>query len=726
MDRGEQLVEQLFFSNKKQPENFEKFEELLNLFWANKALSFKISSIEVFQKCIELLFDTRYEDARRNALWAKFINVKCEPTFKVESQTDHIILKSLLNRATLSGEQDEWKLVLFFIEAVKICQKLKSQIIATVKELYKENDEIFEEISNFQQLVLLLKLIYLCSTKTDLIELKLTFFLPLKNNHNLTNNLVNIILSNFSKSLTNVYKLKEINYGTTDQIENYNSIELLHTLSSTSPFCLIQSIHNKIYIWGCNNICLVVSKNSFEVVKDLKNNLTLFNKEKGLGMDIITIGKKSNFNADPKRIKWLQFRFSDIQTADNFFYYMTNLPKISKSKTYLRLNYTADYDDDENAAVPSDQTNDATQLQTPEQSGEWDFASSKPCATNNPTVKQSLPAAAAATTTTTITATTTNTAAATGKDKNIRREFDDRQPSLMITKCVHKPKTKNITATSKSIGEKDICLLNTIFGQTNKKPLKKPKLTGDQTSKKNSVTQRTLKIFKPVVEIPTQEPKDADPGENELEKVQPIVENKDTPSSRTRGFHKRENLEKNVTSTPKKKCITKKKLAADKPTFEQEPAAYYEKAHMLKPDQSLDNIIKTSVVKAQNNQPLKLQNNINDSTTILNASSSSFLNKSVESILTESLQKQIFNSIATFSNDLIDKIDLINNELNNKILKELSSKYELLINKLQQDFKNDTEEIISFVSEIKTMLNLPQDQIIKLINEKHFAESHNI
>lgn len=87
---------------------------------------------------------------------------------------------------------------------------------------------------------------------------------------------------------------------------------------------------------------------------------------------------------------------------------------------------------------------------------------------------------------------------------------------------------------------------------------------------------------------------------------------------------------------------------------------------------------------------------------------------------TNQLQEQIYHSVMNFSNELARKISLINGEMNKKIVNELSEKYKTMFQELQSSFQNDVEKITGFVGEIKDMLHLPEEELLKLIRDKQF------
>lgn len=120
------------------------------------------------------------------------------------------------------------------------------------------------------------------------------------------------------------------------------------------------------------------------------------------------------------------------------------------------------------------------------------------------------------------------------------------------------------------------------------------------------------------------------------------------------------------------------------------------------------------------NNNIDTSNTSYDSTTIV-APSSNRTPFSLNNAFTDKLQEQIYSSITLFSNELLRKMDIINKELNLKIVKELSEKYQNLFQELQASFRNDTEEMSNFVSEIQNMLNLPEKELVQFIRTRKFG-----
>ncbi|AAS54750.2 AGR260Wp [Eremothecium gossypii ATCC 10895] len=109
------------------------------------------------------------------------------------------------------------------------------------------------------------------------------------------------------------------------------------------------------------------------------------------------------------------------------------------------------------------------------------------------------------------------------------------------------------------------------------------------------------------------------------------------------------------------------------------------------------------------------QQDMMESTTIVNTSSA------FPCSYTSKLQDQIFSSITAFSGDLTRKLAIINEEMNNKIVHELSQKYQRLFHDLHERFQQDINGMVSMVGEFNELLQLPEDELVKAIRSKQFT-----
>jgi hypothetical protein len=88
---------------------------------------------------------------------------------------------------------------------------------------------------------------------------------------------------------------------------------------------------------------------------------------------------------------------------------------------------------------------------------------------------------------------------------------------------------------------------------------------------------------------------------------------------------------------------------------------------------------------------------------------------------TTTLQRQIYESITAFSTQLVSKIRIINDEINKKVMNDLTNKYETLFGELKDSFQNDVDEMCGFIQDVKGLLNLPEQQLIDYIKRKKFG-----
>lgn len=336
-----------------------------------------------------------------------------------------------------------------------------------------------------------------------------------------------------------------------------------------------------------------------------------------------------------------------------------------------------------------------------------------------------------------------------GMDPESDAQIIERSPSLVITKFettnkgsgfhesgklteIFSKKVKGShikTPQGKSVGLKDIDLLDTIFRS------KVPTAT-----RKKPKRQQRLKNFKPVVDVASQNishPKTRNQKKNSLsiaKRMRPTgLEEQSHGDSKS--AHNEDGLQDHENSDMQER--NKRKLALDgqkdkgealiKKRLKQDSEnarslAAETKCHLQLPELPLN--------KCPNENPEKgidKENNsesLADSTTILgNPFNASQMYIDTNNAFTDRLQEQIFSSITGFSNELIRKMTIINKELNNKIVKELSEKYQRLFLELQLSFQSDTEEMLKFMGEIKEMMNLPEDQLIHVIRDRKFSKS---
>lgn len=85
---------------------------------------------------------------------------------------------------------------------------------------------------------------------------------------------------------------------------------------------------------------------------------------------------------------------------------------------------------------------------------------------------------------------------------------------------------------------------------------------------------------------------------------------------------------------------------------------------------------------------------------------------------TNILQNQIQHSIDQFSKDLITKINLVNEEVNDTMLKPLAAKYQSRLNELQCDFQHDIQDVIVNFKDLFTRLHWKQTDLTQFLQSK--------
>lgn len=317
------------------------------------------------------------------------------------------------------------------------------------------------------------------------------------------------------------------------------------------------------------------------------------------------------------------------------------------------------------------------------------------------------------------------------------RTVAERSPSLIITKFDNKnidnnkvvegstsgksskpPPLPSANTYVKSIGKKDINVLDTIFG------------TSPSHGKRKR--QRELNNFKPVIDVPSQDiPKIQKRSNKKTSKPFVTAKSSSTPKPKydpdPTKFEKKQQMHPPKAPPSKKlKPSTESASEPESPKLPviQEGSPIHQavketaSAPTLEPIQNESPPATTEIPIMNNN--IDTSNTSYDSTTIV-APSSNRTPFSLNNAFTDKLQEQIYSSITLFSNELFRKMNIINKELNLKIVKELSEKYQNLFQELQTSFHNDTEEMSNFVSEIRDMLNLPEEELVRFIRTRKFG-----
>lgn len=318
--------------------------------------------------------------------------------------------------------------------------------------------------------------------------------------------------------------------------------------------------------------------------------------------------------------------------------------------------------------------------------------------------------------------------------KGVDSKTVERSPSLMITKfetnvkisekptVVEKIKTPKIKAVN-SIGAKDISILNTIFGKT------------DSSTHKRSKRQQRLKNYKPVIEVPSQDVpvtevrnlgkkvaviKKNAKGDTKKDTKEDTIEKSKVDLNNEKGkrMRKQEKVEKEM------KMKTRKRVADEKADqLTQEKKQKIKENLAAESPQPSEKHSQSKIESIEN--PTLVNTSLLDSTTMLGNTSvaaPTSLPIPTGNAFTDKLNEQIFNSITHFSNEMISKMAIINKELNHKIMKELSEKYQNLFQELQKSFQHDTEEMLKFMTEIKDLMNLPENELVRVIRNRKFGQ----
>ena len=119
-----------------------------------------------------------------------------------------------------------------------------------------------------------------------------------------------------------------------------------------------------------------------------------------------------------------------------------------------------------------------------------------------------------------------------------------------------------------------------------------------------------------------------------------------------------------------------------------------------------------------------LNSALQESTTIVNSKPpiSVAISADAGSILdphsfTDLLQAQINNSVSAFTSDFTNKLQIVNEELNTKLLNDLTKKYEFAIRDIRSKFEEDTQNILHFVSDLPSLLMLPESELRQRIQD---------
>lgn len=603
--------------------------------------------------------------------------------------------------------------------------------------------------------------------------------------------------------MENLVRLSSVTYGSSSNGSGGKRLRVNE--AQVGPhYCYIQALHGGIFLWDAEGMFLEMDRRRLNITRSSKGKIKIH----FIGDSAKCLNSTSKLWLKMfSTAKWFQLDISDQRASDNFLYEITHVRKISEVQTFLTLNHTDEDTTESNEEVTSKtmqnlqyrpeegllgsserqpesgcRIDKAEQLVTPEHSDakigtdEWDF---------NPSSEQQGTVLSNAQGTMQVTPKqsddlisnsshgeesplvlaqkrrrireTTKTLEMLKKgftltsnppsSKGVEGTNAMRSPSLTITKFepnskvseknqeAEKIKTPKIKAVN-SIGVKDISILSTIFGKPS-----------GSSNHKRSKRQQRLKNFKPVIDVPSQDPplikKNAQrnernvvtrssakvagkegltgQAEGEINKTGEIGTNMPTGERDRASLAKKTELHSAKKDAENKSRKRKAEEKVDQPPSEQRKKIKRTDAAKIAQPKG-DSLLS----KVENIENPSLNNvSLLDSTTMLeNLSYAGQAPLAISSgnSFTNRLNEQIFSSITLFSNEMIRKMAIINKELNHKIVKELSEKYQKLFQELQKSFQSDTEEMLNFMAEIKDMMNLSEDELTQVIRNREFGQ----
>lgn len=584
----------------------------------------------------------------------------------------------------------------------------------------------------------------------------------------------NFVWHKYGTQLENVLRVDNISYGTNVGNSNGSSKFKSGKNPKSQEYCYVQALNDGIYLWDGEGLFLELDRRYVDIVKTLKGCIRIKVKDSSC----IKSPDRTCLSSF-RRTKWFQLQSEDKNACEQFYTKVTRYRKISEVQTFLFLNHIEEGEEGGHSIqdFPHRALSENSHLVTPEQSDgkirtdEWDSNLLSDCQgtreevrtqiTPECTIENNFPVAAEG-----IEHEAPSPLVLAQKRKMIRetsrtleplkKEFaeettvqnatieevesctvPERSPSLIITKFDNKninngkiaggstsgksfkpPLPPSGNTYAKSIGKKDINVLDTIFG------------TSPSYGKRKR--QRELNNFKPVIDVPSQDiPKIQTRSSKKTSK--PFATAKSSSTAKPEHdpdpikFEKKQQIHP-PTAPPSKKFRPSLEFASEPESPElpvvQEGSPIHQAVKETAPAPALVPIQNevppaTTKISIMNNN-IDTSNTSYDSTTIV-APSSNRTPFSLNNAFTDKLQEQIYSSITLFSNELLRKMDIINKELNLKIVKELSEKYQNLFQELQASFRNDTEEMSNFVSEIQNMLNLPEKELVEFIRTRKFG-----
>lgn len=309
------------------------------------------------------------------------------------------------------------------------------------------------------------------------------------------------------------------------------------------------------------------------------------------------------------------------------------------------------------------------------------------------------------------------------KEKHLAETFNQPQVGTELTKLIKLPERR------------DISLLNSIFDPKNTSSVRKKKKVKTTWRKKKTERivrqQQELKNVHSVVIVPTQTMSQLKQGQEQPRKANPKVTQQpqrnvrpepslpgenhsnfntgvrdpkcpvsmDGPALRTRQKSSPSSTKAQTVSESRPELFISETQKGDTPTRVEGPPGTKDTP---KADTRAEETASATCIDAN--------------TSILNdAFKGEQFHRQGSSMFIGDLQQQITHSILSFTESLSKKMELINEELGERILTDLSSKYRTLFAELQQNFQNDTEEMLSFIDQIKHMLKLPEPELVRLL-----------
>lgn len=680
------------------------------------------------------------ESQSDNDLWIYVLNGK----FAKEVQIDLHFLRScceffVKQFTTLPLTDKQWKYAIILLRVVTLVDEMGVDLGANkdLKQIFQNMNEILasREITDFQLLNTLFTLKVVVgaedSAVSDIIRSK-----KLKGAHLLGNaNVLNHIITNYKTDTINFYRIEKC-------CMLYKKNHLISKKLLAVPdglggqYCYVQVIHSNIYIWAGSGLLLQIHQKDITLNRTSESVITIsLNDANNLPLQIAFNGF-GNRCLPTEHLIGIELRMGSTIESGKLFTKINNNFRISEAKRYLLLN-NSDNDpmseidvntnnsqkeqncEKDGAKEPNQHQN--TQLHTPERSD-----------LKRPTDEQDIPNEI------TYEGTPTPKNLRTMKDfnindiesspleglckRNLQRQLSrcaqnlkqdltkeyktdllgsievmhesnlSPSSSLVITKYDKIESTKNLVKegrlTSQFLGTKtsltkkvqpatkssnkksqikdNINMLNTIFGA----PKFKIKKTTRQTKNKYSNTKGKLtKIIERVSDTNLL-------NSNRKTKPTSVVVASDNNAGMI--TNDKDNTESEIIDVQTETTLVSKDC-----------------------DGSRDNIKVSDPVK---NKPIIKREPMN--------------------AFTISIQEQLAQSLNQIANQMVSRITLINEELNAKIMQDLSEKYKNVFHELQMSFQNDVDNMTSFLAEIKNLTDLSESELATLIRERKVIETN--